>query len=95
MVEHGPIAPISELDRREENCMKVDVIFPHKLGKSDVFRIEPPSLPLVRVVGRDTWISNWSIKLKHMRVKSDIHKQSHLLMWNVGAWIRDTYPDVW
>ena len=43
--------------------MEIDVIFTHELVKIDIFRIQPPLLPVGQVVGGYTWVSDGCIKL--------------------------------
>lgn len=62
-MQHRPIASVPYLNRGEENCVEIDIVFPHELVKLHILRVEPPLLPFARVVCRDAWVSNRSIKL--------------------------------
>lgn len=63
MIQRGPWTPISDLNRRPEDSVEIDIILAHELVKAHIFLVEPPLFPLRRVIGGDTRVSYGCIKL--------------------------------
>ena len=63
MVQGRPFSAVTNLDRREENGMEIDIVLAHELEQSDIGVIKPPSFPLLSVVGGDTDISDTVLEL--------------------------------
>lgn len=79
MVEHSPIATVSDLYRGEVDHVEVDVILAHELVQADVLLVEPPLLPLASVGRRDTWVSYASVELRqtismYLRPRPEAHR---------------------
>ena len=70
MVEHGPRAAVTQLDRGEVYYVEVDVVLAHELIQVDVLVVEPPPLPFGGVISRDTRITNACVKLRWVSVSS-------------------------
>lgn len=68
MMQHRPGAPIAELYRREEDGVEVHVVLAHELEEANVIVVEPPTLPLGRVVCRDAGVTDRCVKLDETRV---------------------------
>ena len=64
VVEHGPITTVADLDRWEVDSVEVDVVLAHELVEADILMVEPPLLPIRRVVGSDTGVSYAGFKLQ-------------------------------
>ena len=63
MVQGCPFSTVTNLDRREENGMEIDIVLAHELEQSDIGVIKPPSFPFLSIVGGDTDISDTGLEL--------------------------------
>lgn len=63
MVELRPLAAITDLNGWPINSVEVNVILAHELVEMNILGVEPPLLPILGIVGGDTGVSNWGIKL--------------------------------
>lgn len=69
MVQLRPVTAISNLDGRPIDGVEVHVILSHELVQVDIFWIEPPLLPLWKIVGCNTGVSDGCIEL-HREVRT-------------------------
>ena len=63
MIQGCPFSAVTNLDRREENGMEIDIVLAHELIQADILVVEPPLLPLRCVVRGDTGIADAGFKL--------------------------------
>jgi hypothetical protein len=67
MMERSPIPSITDLYRREEDCVEIHVVLAHELIEMDVLGIKPPLLPLGREICGNTNIAYRGIELQVIR----------------------------
>lgn len=65
MVEHRPVTAVTEFDRREEDGVEVDIVFPHELIETNMLGIEPPFPPFWCVVCGNAGVAYRCVELHY------------------------------
>ena len=67
MVECSPVPSVTDLHRREVDCVEIHIVLAHELIEMNVLRIKPPLFPLGGEICGDAQVANRGIELQVIR----------------------------